>query len=83
MLTLLIVSIALAGHGTIYLAAFIGQVLLYVAALAAWLNYKLRKGYHNLDFCFHFLMVNLSIFLGWFRFLFGKQDITWDPHRGY
>jgi len=62
-------------------SVLIMQILFYVNALLAYTFKKLRK-YRMFYYPYYFVSINLAAFLGFFRFLSGKQQITWEKVRG-
>ena len=57
---------------------FIGQCFFYVLAIAgqilSWSGIKIKV----LNLCYYFVSMNLALLLGFFRFLAGKQRVTWE-----
>ncbi len=64
--------------GNIYTLLFYGQVLFYVAALLGWFleNRKIRV--KLLFVPYYFFIMNLSVFLGFKRYLKGSQSVNWQ-----
>ncbi|MHB1922366.1 MAG: glycosyltransferase family 2 protein [Chitinophagaceae bacterium] len=62
----------------IYVFFFLGQFLFYVAALFGWYfsNQKIRLKVFYLPY--YFLFMNQTVYLGFFRFLFGGQTVIWE-----
>jgi hypothetical protein len=54
------------------------QIVFYTIAVAGWLfarqNLKIKAFYIP----YYFFFMNLSVFLGFFRFMSGKQSVVWD-----
>ncbi|TSA24097.1 MAG: glycosyltransferase family 2 protein [Bacteroidetes bacterium] len=63
---------------TIYSWLFLGQILFYVAALTGWLledrNIKIKLLYIP----FYFFIMNLAVYLGFFRYIKKKQSVNWE-----
>jgi cellulose synthase/poly-beta-1,6-N-acetylglucosamine synthase-like glycosyltransferase len=62
----------------IYTLLFNGQILFYVAALTGWFfeNHKIKI--KALFIPYYFFIMNLSVFLGFGRYLKGSQTIKWE-----
>ena len=61
-----------------YTYSLFGQILFYLLAFAGWLleNYKLRLKTFFIPY--YFLMMNLSVYLGFFRYILNRQSVIWD-----
>jgi len=61
-----------------YTLLFWGQVLFYLAALAGWYleNHKLKV--KVLFVPYYFFIMNLSVYLGFRRFIKGRQTVNWE-----
>jgi len=61
-----------------YVIFFLAQVVFYTIAVAGWLfarrNLKIKAFYIP----YYFFFMNLSMFLGFYRFISGKQPVIWD-----
>jgi poly-beta-1,6-N-acetyl-D-glucosamine synthase len=66
------------GEGGFYVFVFLLQIVFYALALAGWLfasrNLKIKAFYIP----YYFLFMNLSVFLGFSRFIRSKQSTNWD-----
>jgi biofilm PGA synthesis N-glycosyltransferase PgaC len=66
------------GEGGFYVFVFLLQVVFYAMALVGWLfatrNLKIKAFYIP----YYFLFMNLSVFLGFYRFIRSKQTTVWD-----
>jgi poly-beta-1,6-N-acetyl-D-glucosamine synthase len=66
------------GSGGIYIVVLLVQCVFYVMALAGWLlasrNLKVKAFYIP----YYFLFMNLSVFLGFYRFIRKKQTAVWE-----
>jgi poly-beta-1,6-N-acetyl-D-glucosamine synthase len=60
---------------------FLGQLLFYGAALAGALAPALMKRFKLLKLTYYFVFMNISVVLGFFRFLRGRQAATWEKAR--
>lgn len=77
-LVLIPLNTILIREGSLYKVAFAVQILFYCAALIGYLMERQQKDSGLFGIIYHFLMVNISILLGWFEFLSGNKQITWD-----
>lgn len=83
LVALFVASASLPGEGVLYRAAFYGQVLFYLAALAGASLPSLRApGAHLLTVPYYFCMVNIAALRGLSRALGGQVQVTWTPERG-
>jgi cellulose synthase/poly-beta-1,6-N-acetylglucosamine synthase-like glycosyltransferase len=64
-------SATLSINGGIYSVGFIGQVAFYLTALIG------SKGPSILKVPYHFVMMNLALAIGFFKFIAGRQKVTW------
>ena len=85
LLLLLIIPInlilaALAGFelSIIYTLLFYGQILFYIAALTGWFLENRRIKVKVLFVPYYFFIMNLSVFLGFRRYLKGSQSVKWE-----
>lgn len=66
------------GHTGFYGIFLLAQIVFYTIALAGWLfarrNMKIKAFYIP----YYFFFMNFSMFLGFFRFIRGKQPVIWD-----
>ncbi|NQV03413.1 MAG: glycosyltransferase family 2 protein [Bacteroidia bacterium] len=64
--------------GNIYPWLFWGQLLFYIAALTGWLledkNIKVKLLYIP----FYFFIMNLAVYLGFFRYIKRQQSVNWE-----
>ena len=64
--------------GNIYTLLFYGQIAFYVAALAGWfLEHRVIK-IKALFVPYYFFIMNLSVFLGFRRYIKGNQSVKWE-----
>jgi poly-beta-1,6-N-acetyl-D-glucosamine synthase len=71
------------GAGRFYEVVFLFQIVFYALALTGWLlasrNLKLKAFYIP----YYFLFMNLSVFLGFYRFIRKKQTAVWEKAARY
>ena len=80
LLCVLLSNISLLGD-LFYLYLFVLQLAFYGCALLGYFFPKHRKA-PIVYFPLYFSMINLAALLGFFRFLFGLQKVTWEKTRG-
>ncbi len=73
----LILSFPLSVESPVYQIILAIQIVLYVAALAAFAIGGLRNS-RLFKIPFFFTMVNLSIIVAWYRYLTGERYVTWE-----
>jgi cellulose synthase/poly-beta-1,6-N-acetylglucosamine synthase-like glycosyltransferase len=66
--------------GTLYVALFIAQTGFYALSFLAWLSPAIRR-IKPAKLAYYFTFMNLSVILGFFRFLGRKQSATWEKAR--
>lgn len=62
----------------IYPLLFWGQVLFYAAALLGWFLEARQIRFKILFIPYYFFIMNLSVYLGFFRYLKGSQSVNWE-----
>jgi cellulose synthase/poly-beta-1,6-N-acetylglucosamine synthase-like glycosyltransferase len=62
----------------IYTLLFYGQILFYVASLTGWFLENRRIKVKILFVPYYFFIMNLSVFLGFRRYLKGNQSVKWE-----
>jgi len=62
----------------LYTLLFYGQVLFYVAALSGWFLENRKIKVKILFVPYYFFIMNLSVFLGFKRYLKGSQSVKWE-----
>jgi cellulose synthase/poly-beta-1,6-N-acetylglucosamine synthase-like glycosyltransferase len=62
----------------IYTLLFYGQILFYVASLTGWFLENRRIKVKVLFVPYYFFIMNLSVFLGFRRYLKGNQSVKWE-----
>jgi len=79
LLILLIVNVFLSVYSSpIYDIILVCQIAFYVLALLGWHFENKRIKVKVLFVPYYFFIMNLCVFLGLFRFLKGKQSVTWE-----
>jgi cellulose synthase/poly-beta-1,6-N-acetylglucosamine synthase-like glycosyltransferase len=63
---------------SIYSLLFIGQVVFYVAALTGWFLEARQIRLKILFIPYYFFIMNLSVFLGFARYIKGSQSVNWE-----
>lgn len=68
--------------GLLYQFLFFAQFIFYACAILGYLLIKLKdKHIHPFSLCYHFILINTAILLGWIRYLSGRSDKVWEPER--
>ncbi len=62
----------------IYILLFYGQMVFYVAALLGWFLENRKIKVKALFVPYYFFIMNLSVFLGFRRYLKGNQSVKWE-----
>lgn len=78
---LLVTSIVLLGHHPLYLFFFAAQVVFYLMALAGWLMEERKIRLKPLFIPLYFTMMNVAVFLGFYRYITGTQSAVWDKAK--
>jgi cellulose synthase/poly-beta-1,6-N-acetylglucosamine synthase-like glycosyltransferase len=79
LLILIIINIILLKSGSIiYTTFFVMQVAFYTLALLGWYLENKKIKVKVLFVPYYFFIMNLCVFLGLFRFLKGKQSVSWE-----
>lgn len=79
LLVLLIVNVLLASNiNTIYAVLLLFQLGFYALAMLGWYFENKRIKVKILFVPYYFFIMNLCVFLGLFRFLKGKQSVSWE-----
>jgi len=79
LLILIIINIILLKSGNIiYTTFFIIQITFYAFALLGWYLENKKIKVKVLFVPYYFFIMNLCVFLGLFRFLKGKQSVSWE-----
>jgi len=61
-----------------YSILFMGQLLFYICALTGWFLENRKIKLKILFIPYYFFIMNLSVYLGFIRFLKGKQTVIWE-----
>jgi cellulose synthase/poly-beta-1,6-N-acetylglucosamine synthase-like glycosyltransferase len=72
--TLLVVH----GQRGFYAIFLLAQLVFYAFVVAGWLLARRNMRIKAFYIPYYFFFMNLSMFLGFFRFINGKQHVTWD-----
>jgi biofilm PGA synthesis N-glycosyltransferase PgaC len=64
----------------LFAAFFIAQIAFYTLSFLAWLSPAIRR-IKPAKLAYYFTFTNLSVILGFFRFLRGSQTATWEKAR--
>lgn len=79
LLILLIANVFLAlGGNTLYTTILVLQIAFYALALLGWYFENKRIKVKVLFVPYYFFIMNLCVYLGLFRFLKGKQSVSWE-----
>jgi hypothetical protein len=62
----------------VYAVLFGFQLIFYILALAGWVLSNRRTSIGFLYAPYYFVFINYSLYLGFFRFLKGKQTVLWE-----
>ncbi|MGN6292493.1 MAG: glycosyltransferase family 2 protein [Chitinophagaceae bacterium] len=57
------------------------QLLFYLMAFAGWLLYKKKIRISFFYVPYYFLFINISLYIGFFRFLKGNQSVLWEKAK--
>lgn len=77
LLLIFIINFILIDIGHVYGLLFIGQIIFYILAFTGYLfeNYKIRIRMFFVPY--YFVIMNYSVFAGFFRYIGGKQSALW------
>ncbi len=79
LLLLFLINIPLAiNAGTLYILLMIGQVIFYSMALLGWYLANKQIKVKALFVPYYFFIMNLCMYLGFVRFIRGKQSANWE-----
>ncbi len=81
---LLLINILLVIKGAPFLYTWFlaAQILFYLFALLGWLLSKINIRVSILNMAYYFVFINISLYLGFARFIKGSQTVLWDKaHR--
>ena len=73
-------NVLLVVHGQrgFYAIFLLAQIVFYAFVIAGWLFARRNMRIKAFYIPYYFFFMNLSMFLGFFRFIKGKQPVTWD-----
>jgi len=74
-------SIFLSLHSKLYFYFFYGEIVFLCLSLFGFLSEKIKLNIRLLSMPYYFLAMNTALLVGFFKFLFGKQQATWDVQR--
>jgi len=75
---LLALTPGLLNYLSIYPWFFWGQLVLYTAAIAGWLLENKHIKIKLLYIPFYFVMMNVAVYLGFFRYIRKQQSVNWE-----
>lgn len=79
LLILLIVNVLLVSNSNVIYAVFLGlQLGFYILAILGWYFENKRIKVKVLFVPYYFFIMNLCVYMGLFRFLKGKQSVSWE-----
>ncbi|MDA9564211.1 glycosyltransferase family 2 protein, partial [Flavobacteriales bacterium] len=78
LLLLLPVNLLLAIESEVYTYMFVAQMVFYVLALLGWYLENRQIKVKILFIPFYFFFMNMCVFLGFFRFVKGRQSVLWE-----
>jgi len=81
LLALIALNCYLFNYGLEYQVIFVGQVLFYLMAIIGFIMEKRGVKNNTLNFVYHFIIIQTSVFLGWCSFFAGKKQVTWNPRN--
>jgi poly-beta-1,6-N-acetyl-D-glucosamine synthase len=73
-------NVLLVVHGQtgFYAVFLLIQIVFYIIAVAGWLSARRNLKINAFYIPYYFFFMNFSVFLGFFRFISGKQPVIWD-----
>jgi len=80
-ISLLPLNILLLGRGGVYYIILFAQIACYGLCLVRLWRDRGGKTHSIFGFLYHFIMVNVSILVGWTKFLSGQKSVLWNPQR--
>lgn len=69
------------GQNNLYQLAFVAQVVFYLTAFLGYLFERKKKRVKLLYLPYYFWIMNYAVFLGFRRFMKGKQSVNWERAR--
>ncbi len=64
--------------GMVYLVLMVSQALFYIIALLGWYFENRKLSFKMFFIPYYFFIMNLSVYLGFIRYLKGKQSVKWE-----
>ena len=68
-------------HPSLYTIVFWAQIIFYLAALAGWYLENRKLKIKILFVPYYFFIMNLSVYLGFKRYIKGKQSVNWERSK--
>jgi len=81
MLFIVNILLFLYAGNSFYTLTFIGQVIFYLTALAGFYFEPNAYAGRIIKICHYFFFMNYSLYLGFIKFLRGRQSVVWDKAR--
>lgn len=78
LIALILLNLLLLREGLVYKFMLAGQGFFYSGALIGYWQEMKGGSPGKMSFIYHFVLVNISIFMGWWKFLSGKKQVTWN-----
>lgn len=79
LIMLLPVNLSIIHQSLIYQLSFLGQLTLYAAALAGYIQNKRGQNNGLLLIVYHFMMIQTAVLKGWIDLVSGVNRVTWNP----
>lgn len=77
MIALILLNIILLSNGLFFKIIALGQSIFYGAAFIGHIKEK-SGGKSIFGFIYHFVVINISILCGWYKYLSGDRQVTWS-----
>jgi len=81
MIFLLLINILISSESELYYILLICQIGFYALGAVGYLFEKIAGKQSKLSIITHFILVQLSILLGWIGFISGKKQVIWKPRN--
>ncbi len=81
MLLLIPLNILLLTEGRVYAFLFVAQAAAYGFCLMRFRWERSGRQSTMLTFLYHFIIINLSMLIGWIKFLSGQKSVIWNPQK--
>ena len=79
LISLVPLNIILLQQSLLYSFIFMVQVLFYLVALYGFFQDRLSNKTNITTFVYHFILIQLSILIGWINYFLGKKQVTLNP----